>query len=80
MASSAVSAAAAVSPRERSRRSRATTASASAQRRFNTSTAVLGMPANRHWVLLANQGDKSLLRNETAFEISRRMGYTKEST
>ncbi|RYG14716.1 MAG: hypothetical protein EON92_01105 [Burkholderiales bacterium] len=42
--------------------------------RFNTSTAVLGMPASRHWVLLANHGDKSLLRNETAFEISRRAG------
>lgn len=32
----------------------------------------LGMPENRHWVLLANYGDKSLLRNHVAFEMGRR--------
>ena len=34
---------------------------------------LLGMPANRHWALMANFGDKSLLRNDIAFEISRRL-------
>jgi hypothetical protein len=38
------------------------------------STALLGMPANRHWVLLANYLDKTLVRNEVAFEFSRRVG------
>ncbi len=49
--------------------------------RLGTSAALLGMPANRHWVLLANHGDKSLLRNEIAFEVSRRLGmpYTTRS-
>ncbi len=42
--------------------------------RFTTRTEVLGMPANRHWVLLANYLDKSLLRNELAFEFSERVG------
>lgn len=36
---------------------------------------VLGMPANKHWVLLANYSDKTLIRNQLAFEISRRMGF-----
>ncbi len=39
-----------------------------------SSASLLGMPANRHWVLLANHSDKSLLRNTLAFEASRRMG------
>ncbi len=45
------------------------------------STSLLSMPANRHWVLLANHSDKTLLRNEMAFEISRRIGlaYTPRS-
>lgn len=38
------------------------------------STSLLGMPANRHWVLLANYSDKSLLRNDLTFELSRMMG------
>jgi len=32
--------------------------------------AVLGMPANRDWILLANYADKSLLRNATAMKTS----------
>jgi hypothetical protein len=32
-------------------------------------TALLGMPAHRRWVLLANSADKTLLRNELAFKI-----------
>lgn len=39
-----------------------------------TSTALLGMPANRHWVLLANYSDKTLMRNDVAFELSRMVG------
>lgn len=34
-------------------------------------TEMLGMPASKRWVLLANWLDRSLLRNATAFEISR---------
>lgn len=39
---------------------------------------LLDMPSNRHWALIANYADKSLLRNDVAFELSRRfeMGYT----
>jgi hypothetical protein len=46
-----------------------------------SSTSLLGMPANRHWVLLANHSDKTLLRNSVAFEVSRRMNlaYTPRS-
>ena len=49
--------------------------------RLATATALLGMPANRHWVLLANHSDKTLLRNDLAFEIARRIGlpYTTRS-
>jgi hypothetical protein len=32
------------------------------------------MPSSRHWVLLANYADKTLLRNDIAFELSRRLG------
>jgi CotH kinase protein len=46
-----------------------------------SSTSLLGMPANRHWVLLANHSDKTLLRNSVALEVSRRMNlaYTPRS-
>lgn len=40
-----------------------------------TKSEILGMPENRHWVLLANYSDKTLFRNELAFEIARRMGF-----
>lgn len=43
--------------------------------KLNKSTAVLEMPKNKHWVLLANYSDKTLMRNELAFEVSRRMGF-----
>jgi hypothetical protein len=42
--------------------------------KLTDSTALLGMPASRHWVLLANYLDKTLVRNEVAFEMSRRVG------
>ncbi len=42
---------------------------------------LLGMPSSRHWVLLANYADKTMLRNDIAFEISRVLGmaYTPRS-
>lgn len=42
---------------------------------------LMGMPKNKHWVLLANFADKTLLRNMTAFELSRmlKMEYTPRS-
>lgn len=43
--------------------------------KLDKSTAILDMPKNKHWVLLANHSDKTLMRNELAFEISRRMGF-----
>lgn len=49
--------------------------------KLNEKAEVMGMPSNKHWVLLANALDKTLLRNELVFEISRRMqfGYTPRS-
>jgi len=50
--------------------------------RLTDSAPLMGMPANRHWVLLANYSDKTLIRNDVAFEMSRRLGleYTPRST
>ena len=42
--------------------------------RLVASTSLLGMPASRHWVLLANYSDKTLMRNALAFEMSRMAG------
>jgi CotH kinase protein len=42
--------------------------------RLATATSLLGMPANRHWVLLANYSDKTMLRNDLAFELGRMVG------
>ena len=42
--------------------------------RLGSGTALLGMPANRHWVLLANYSDKTLFRNAVAFAFSRLLG------
>lgn len=36
---------------------------------FDVKTAVLGMPEDRRWVLLAEYSDKSLLRNKLTFEM-----------
>jgi hypothetical protein len=41
--------------------------------RFNQNTSVLGLPATRNWVLLANFADKTLLRNDVAFELGRQL-------
>ena len=43
--------------------------------KLDNALAWLDMPSNRHWVLLANHSDKTLLRNDVAFELSRRMGF-----
>jgi hypothetical protein len=42
--------------------------------RLASSAALLGMPASRHWVLLANYSDKTLLRNDLTFALSRMVG------
>ncbi|RYZ81189.1 MAG: hypothetical protein EOO68_36240, partial [Moraxellaceae bacterium] len=49
--------------------------------KLTTSTALLGMPASKHWVLLANYADKTLMRNDIAFMLSRHLGmaYTVRS-
>jgi hypothetical protein len=39
-----------------------------------TKTTLMGMPADKEWVLLANYSDKTLLRNAVAMELSNRFG------
>lgn len=40
--------------------------------KFDSKTPVLGMPKHKRWVLLANWIDRTLLRNDIAFELGRR--------
>lgn len=42
--------------------------------RLTQATELMGMPASRHWVLLANYADKTLVRNDVAFMFSREIG------
>lgn len=42
--------------------------------KLDSKAGLLGMPKDKNWVLLANYSDKSLLRNQVAFEISKRLG------
>ena len=42
--------------------------------RLDCKASLMGMPANRDWVLLASYGDKTMLRNALAFEMSRILG------
>ncbi len=42
--------------------------------KFDKKQELLGCPAHKSWVLLANYADLSALRNETAFDISRATG------
>jgi hypothetical protein len=42
--------------------------------KLTTSTALLGMPKGKNWVLLANYADKTLMRNDIAFMFSRSLG------
>lgn len=44
--------------------------------KLNTKTNIMGMPADKEWALLANYYDKSLIRNNVAFELSERLGLT----
>ncbi|MFK7807331.1 MAG: CotH kinase family protein, partial [Saprospiraceae bacterium] len=41
------------------------------QIRLEEKASILGMPDDRRWILLANYSDKSMLRNELAFDLSR---------
>lgn len=49
--------------------------------KLSTKSEILGMPADKEWVLLANYSDKTLMRNYLAFESSKRIGlpYTPRS-
>ncbi|MDR1524849.1 MAG: CotH kinase family protein [Tannerella sp.] len=42
--------------------------------KLDTEESLLGMPAHKRWVLLANYLDRTLIRNHIAFEIARRTG------
>ena len=42
--------------------------------KLNKKSEILGMPKHKRWVLLANWMDRTLLRNEFAFEIARNTG------
>jgi hypothetical protein len=42
--------------------------------KLDSKASLLGMPAQKNWVLLANFDDKTLIRNDVAFELSRRVG------
>ena len=42
--------------------------------KLDSKASLLGMPAGKTWVLLANYDDKSLLRDQVAFEVGRRVG------
>ena len=40
--------------------------------KFNEKVSLFGLPASKRWVLLANWVDRTLLRNDVAFEVARR--------
>ncbi|WP_285055559.1 CotH kinase family protein [Pedobacter ginsengisoli] len=42
--------------------------------KLDKKAALLGMPESKNWVLLANYADKTLMRNELAFILSRNIG------
>lgn len=42
--------------------------------KLDATSAVMGMPADKEWVLLANYSDKTLMRNILGFELGRRLG------
>lgn len=42
--------------------------------KLKTSAKLLDMPKSKHWVLLANYADKTLMRNDIAFMFSRSIG------
>lgn len=42
--------------------------------KLDKKASLLGMPESKNWVLLANYADKTLMRNELAFALSRNIG------
>ncbi len=42
--------------------------------KLNTKASVIGLPADKEWVLLANHVDRTLFRTTLAYEFSRRLG------
>ena len=42
--------------------------------KFNDKAEVLGMPSHKRWILLANWRDRTLLRNDATFWLSRKSG------
>jgi hypothetical protein len=42
--------------------------------KLDKKASLLGMPATKSWILLANYADKTLMRNEVAFALSRSIG------
>lgn len=44
--------------------------------KLDSKASILGMPADKEWCLLANYADRTLLRNITAMELSRRCGFS----
>ena len=42
--------------------------------KLDKKASLLGMPESKNWVLLANYADKTLMRNELAFTLSRNIG------
>lgn len=42
--------------------------------KLDVKSPLLGMNSDKTWVLMANYADKSMMRNEVAFELSRRLG------
>jgi hypothetical protein len=42
--------------------------------KLDKKASLLGMPATKSWILLANYADKTLMRNEVAFSLSRSIG------
>ena len=48
--------------------------------KFNSGKKVLGMPSHKRWVLLANWKDRTLLRNDAAFWLSRQVSDVIKST
>lgn len=43
--------------------------------KLTSKASLLGMPSNRHWVLLANYVDRTLVRTEAIFDLAERMGF-----
>jgi hypothetical protein len=42
--------------------------------KLSAKASLLGMPSEKNWVLLANHDDKTLMRDDVAFELGRRVG------